>query len=97
MPMLSVEARTGRSIVWTTVGVIAMVLGARRARRSSWIAGASVLGLVLAKLLIVDRTFLSDLWGIVSLLGVGLLFVAVGFFAPMPPRDTEAGTEEPSS
>jgi uncharacterized membrane protein len=84
------------SIVWTSVGVIAMVIGARRSRRSSWIAGATVLGLVLAKLLIVDRTFLSDLWGIVSLLGVGLLFVAVGFFAPMPPRDSEAGTE-PSS
>ncbi|MDZ4813187.1 MAG: DUF2339 domain-containing protein [Pseudomonadota bacterium] len=78
------------SIVWTVLGVTTMLIGARHARRSSWIAGASVLGLVLAKLLVVDMRFLGDLWGIASLLGVGLLFVAVGFFAPMPPRETQS-------
>ncbi len=81
------------SIVWTLSGITAMLIGARRLRRSTWIAGASVLGLVLAKLLIIDMRFLGELWGIVSLLGVGGLFVAVGYFAPMPPRETDA---EPS-
>ncbi len=75
------------SIVWTVLGIITMVIGARRARRTSWILGASILGLVLAKLLVIDMRFLGDLWGIISVLGVGVLFVAVGFFAPMPPRE----------
>ncbi len=73
------------AIVWTLTGIVGMLAGAARRRRPLWIAGASVLGLVLAKLLLIDLHFLGDLWGIVSLLGVGLLFVAVGFFAPMPP------------
>jgi uncharacterized membrane protein len=80
------------SIVWTLLGIIAMLIGARHARRATWIAGASVLGLVLAKLLLIDMRFLGDLWGIVSLLGVGALFVAVGFFAPMPPRERDEGS-----
>jgi uncharacterized membrane protein len=79
------------SIVWTVLGIVAMLIGARHARRATWIAGASVLGLVLGKLLLIDMRFLGDLWGIVSLLGVGALFVAVGFFAPMPPRETSDG------
>lgn len=73
------------AIVWTLTGIVGMLAGAARRRRPLWIAGASVLGLVLAKLLLIDLHFLGDLWGIVSLLGVGVLFVAVGFFAPMPP------------
>lgn len=77
------------SIVWTILGIVTMLVGAHRARRGTWIAGASVLGLVLGKLLLIDMRFLGDLWGIVSLLGVGTLFVAVGFFAPMPPRATD--------
>ncbi len=80
------------SIVWTLLGIIAMLIGARHTRRATWIAGASVLGLVLAKLLLIDMRFLGDLWGIVSLLGVGALFVAVGFFAPMPPRERDEGS-----
>ncbi len=76
------------SIVWTLSGITAMLIGAHRLRRSTWIAGASVLGLVLGKLLVIDMQFLGDLWGIVSLLGVGGLFVAVGYFAPMPPRES---------
>lgn len=79
------------SIVWTILGIVAMLIGARHARRATWIAGASVLGLVLGKLLLIDMRFLGDLWGIVSLLGVGALFVAVGFFAPMPPRESNGG------
>jgi uncharacterized membrane protein len=79
------------SIVWTVLGIVTMLIGARHARRATWIAGASVLGLVLGKLLLIDMRFLGDLWGIVSLLGVGALFVAVGFFAPMPPRETGDG------
>jgi len=74
------------SIVWTVLGILTMLTGASRHRRALWIAGACLLGLVLGKLVLIDMRFLGDLWGIVSLLGVGALFVAVGFFAPMPPR-----------
>ncbi|MBK8286406.1 MAG: DUF2339 domain-containing protein [Ahniella sp.] len=73
------------SIVWTVLGIAGMLLGAARRRRALWVAGASVLGVVVLKLLLVDMRLLGTLPGIVSLLTVGVLFVAVGYFAPMPP------------
>jgi uncharacterized membrane protein len=75
------------SIVWTALGIAAMVLGARLARRPLWIAGASLAGIVVVKLLLIDRQYLGDLPGIIAFLGVGGLLVAVGWFAPVPPAE----------
>jgi uncharacterized membrane protein len=40
----------------------------------------------LIKLLLIDRQFLHDLPAIIGVLVVGILLVAVGYFAPVPPR-----------
>lgn len=77
------------SIVWTAIGIGAMLLGSRRVRRPLWIAGATLVAVVVLKLLVIDRNFLGDLAGIVAFLGVGALLVAVGYFAPVPPRESE--------
>ncbi len=74
------------SVGWTTLAVIAWVSGSLSGRRGLWMAGAVMLGVVLCKLLIIDRTFLSTLAGIVSFLAFGLLSILVGFLAPAPPR-----------
>ena len=66
-----------------------MGFGARSLVRGAWISGAVLLGIVVVKLLLIDMRFLGTLSGIVSVLGVGVLFVALGYFAPMPPRDQE--------
>ncbi|AVP98361.1 DUF2339 domain-containing protein [Ahniella affigens] len=73
------------SIVWTVLGIAGMLIGSSRGRRAMWIAGAVVLGVVVAKLLLLDMRLLGTLPSIISLLTVGILFVAVGYFAPMPP------------
>ncbi|MBK1702943.1 DUF2339 domain-containing protein, partial [Thiococcus pfennigii] len=80
------------AIVWTALGIGAMLFGARRGRRPLWVGGAALAGVVIVKLLLVDRHYLGDLPGIVAFLGVGLLLVAVGYFAPVPP----AGRADPS-
>jgi uncharacterized membrane protein len=49
-----------------------------------------LLGIVVLKLLLIDMRFLGTLSGIVSVLGVGVLFVALGYFAPMPREEAEA-------
>ncbi len=74
------------SVGWTALAVIAWVSGSRLGKRGLWLAGAVLLGFVLLKLLIVDRTFLSTLAGIVSFLAFGLLSILVGYLAPAPPR-----------
>jgi uncharacterized membrane protein len=82
-------AQAALSIVWTLAGIAAMLLGKRRGSRAVWLGGAVLMGVVIAKLLLIDRTHLHDLAAIVGVLVVGVLLVAVGYFAPAPPRQAE--------
>ena len=84
------KAHAALSWTWTIVGAAAMGFGARALVRGAWIAGAVLLGIVVLKLLLIDMRFLGTLSGIVSVLGVGVLFVALGYFAPMPREEAEA-------
>jgi uncharacterized membrane protein len=74
------------AIVWGLAGLAAMIVGARALRRSVWLAGAALMGVVVAKLFIVDLGNTDTLARVVSFLGVGLLLLVVGYFAPVPPR-----------
>jgi uncharacterized membrane protein len=74
------------SLVWSAVGIAAMLFGAKRKIRGAWIGGAALMGVVLVKLILIDRQHLGDLPGILSFLAVGVLLLVVGYFAPVPPR-----------
>ena len=85
--MLSTSlAQTSLTVVWSVLGVLGWVLGSRRGQRGLWLAGALLMGIVLAKLVLVDRQHLGNLLGIASFIAYGLLCTAVGYFAPAPPR-----------
>lgn len=79
-------AQTALTVVWSVLGVGAWILGSRRGNRPLWLAGAVLMGMVLAKLLLVDRSHLGSALGIVSFIAYGLLCTVVGYFAPAPPR-----------
>lgn len=85
--------QTGLTVVWSLLGVLGWIVGSRRGQRELWLAGAVLMGVVLAKLLLVDRQHLGNLLGIVSFMAYGVLCTAVGYFAPAPPRATDAGIE----
>ena len=85
----SALAQAALSIVWTIAGIAAMLLGKQRGSRAVWLGGAVLMGVVIGKLLLIDRAHLHDLAAIVGVLVVGVLLVAVGYFAPAPPRVTE--------
>jgi len=72
------------------LGVVGWVAGSRRGSRALWLAGAALMGVVLAKLLLVDRTHLGSGFGIASFIAYGLLCTVIGYFAPAPPRSSEA-------
>ena len=78
--------QTSLSVVWSVLGVIGWIVGSRRGLRGVWIAGAVLMGVVLVKLVLIDRGHLGNLLGIGSFLAYGLLCVAVGYIAPAPPR-----------
>ncbi|MGO4551775.1 DUF2339 domain-containing protein [Lysobacter sp. 2RAF19] len=79
-------AQTSLTVAWSVLGVIAWVLGSRRGQRALWLAGALLMGVVLLKLVLIDRHNLGNALGIGSFIAFGLLCTVVGYFAPAPPR-----------
>lgn len=74
------------SIYWAVLGLTGMVMGARKSERRIWMAGAALMVLVVAKLFLVDLGNTGTVERIVSFLGVGVMLLVVGYFAPAPPR-----------
>ncbi len=91
----STLAQAALSVAWALIGVALMVLGHRAGRRVVWAVGAALLGVVVAKLFLVELADRGSLYRIVSFIVVGGLMLAVGYFAPIPPRradDARPGT-----
>jgi len=87
-------AQTSLTVLWSVLGVVAWIVGSRRGRRGLWLAGAVLMGVVLAKLLLVDRQHLGGMLGIVSFIAYGVLCTIVGYLAPAPPRDGSVAQED---
>jgi uncharacterized membrane protein len=79
-------AQTSLTVAWSILGVIGWVLGSRRGQRTLWFAGAVLMGVVLLKLVVIDRGNLGNGLGIASFIAFGLLCTVVGYLAPAPPR-----------
>lgn len=77
------------SVAWSLVAVGAMLLGNRRLDRVVWVAGASLLTVVVAKLFLVELADHGGLYRIVSFIVVGVLLLVVGYFAPLPPSSKD--------
>ena len=78
--------QTALSIAWGATGLTAMVVGARASARAIWLGGAALMAVVVVKLFLVELDNTGTLGRVVSFLGVGLLLLVVGYFAPVPPR-----------
>lgn len=77
------------SVYWTLAGMGLMLLATRLARRTLWLVGSALLGVVVIKLFVIDLSAGGTLERIISFVVVGLLLVAIGYFAPLPPRKKE--------
>jgi uncharacterized membrane protein len=82
--------QTGYSILWTLLALGLMVFAHRRALRAPWTVGAGLLGLTVAKLLLVDLSNSGGGERIVAFIVVGVLVLLIGFFAPLPPATHRA-------
>jgi uncharacterized membrane protein len=91
----STLAQTSLTVVWSVLGVISWVWGSRRGQRALWLVGAVLMGVVLAKLVLIDRQHLGNLLGISSFIAYGLLCTVVGYLAPAPPRAPDSAVESP--
>jgi uncharacterized membrane protein len=87
-PLLaSMLLQAGLSIIWTLLALVLMSWGHRRGSRQLWLIGAVLIGVVVAKLFFIELGNRGGLERIVSFIGVGVLLLIVGYFAPLPPRE----------
>ena len=84
--MNSTLAQAALSLFWTLISLALMVAAHRWKRRPSWIVGAALLAVTVAKLFLFDLAHVGSVERIVSFVGVGLLMLVVGWFAPVPPK-----------
>jgi uncharacterized membrane protein len=89
----SMRVQAGLSIVWTLMALGLMIGGHLRHRREVWLIGAALIGVVVAKLFFVELSNRGGLARIVSFIGVGVLLLVVGYFAPLPPKRAQASPE----
>ncbi len=85
----SVVLQAALSLTWTLVALPIMVLASKKRVRGPWVAGAALLGLVTIKLLLVDLSRTGTVARIISFVGVGLLLLVIGYFAPMPESEAD--------
>lgn len=78
-------AQASLSVVWALCAVAIMVGSNRLQARQVWLAGAALMGVVVAKLFMVDLADRGGLYRIISFIAVGMLLLLVGYFAPVPP------------
>jgi uncharacterized membrane protein len=85
--------QTSFSVFWSALALGAMVFSNRKRIRPLWVCGAVLLAVVVVKLFIIDLSKISGIERIVSFLGVGVLLLVIGYFAPVPPPRKEGESQ----
>jgi uncharacterized membrane protein len=81
----STLVETSISIFWTVIALITMLVATRQRARVVWLTAAGLLGVVIAKLFLIDLSHTGTVERIISFVGVGLLMLIIGYFSPLPP------------
>ena len=89
----STLVQTAFSVFWSVLALGAMVFSNRKRIRPLWVCGAVLLAVVVVKLFIIDLSKISGIERIVSFLGVGVLLLVIGYFAPVPPQRKEGESQ----
>lgn len=90
----SAEVQVSLSIFWTLLGIAIMVYGSKKQFRWLWVTGAGLLAVVVAKMFLIDLSKTETIARVVSFIGVGILFLIVGYFSPIPPKVNELETKD---
>lgn len=81
----SVLFQASLSILWGVTALVVTLGATSKGSRPAWLAGATILSLVVLKLFAVDLAGTGTVARIVSFLGVGSLMLLIGYFSPLPP------------
>ena len=82
----SMLVQASLSMLWAITALGLMIFGHARALRVVWLTGATLVAIVVIKLFLVELTNTGGLPRIISFIGVGILLLITGYFAPLPPK-----------
>ena len=88
----SASFQAGISVLWALSALSLMTVASRRATRPLWIVGAALLGVLVVKLFVADLSQVGAVARIISFLVTGVLILVIGYVAPVPPKEQEAGS-----
>ena len=81
------------SLSWAELGVGLLLRSVQTRLRNQWVSGAGLCIATTAKLVLFDMAGTNSLLRVGSFIGVGVLFVLAGYFAPMPPGGNPPDSE----
>jgi len=84
------------SLLWASLGALLTVWAKRRASRALWVAGATLMVAAAVKFVLFDFGGLGQLGNILAVIAAGVVFLIVGWIAPMPPAALPAAQEPPT-
>jgi len=84
------------TFLWGITAFALMLLAHKQAHRQLWIVGASLMGVTVAKIFLLDMEQTGSVERIASFIGAGLMLLVMGYFAPLPPAHEKTKTLEPA-
>ncbi len=84
--MNSATAQISLSILWAVIALTFTIGGSVKHKRLPWMAGASLIGVLVIKVLLVDLSNQNTIARIISFISVGILLLFIGYFTPLPPK-----------
>jgi uncharacterized membrane protein len=84
------------TFLWGITAFALMLLAHKQVQRQLWIIGASLMGVTVAKIFLLDMAQTGSVERIISFIGAGLMLLVMGYFAPLPPATAQTQTLEPA-
>jgi uncharacterized membrane protein len=82
----SALVQTSLSFLWSVTAVGCTLWATHKARRKLWLVGLALLVLVVLKLFFIDLANIGSVERVVLFIGVGIIFMVLGYFSPVPPK-----------
>ncbi|MCI5117668.1 MAG: DUF2339 domain-containing protein [Candidatus Electrothrix sp. LOE1_4_5] len=82
------------AVLWGSLALIVMVTAHSLKHRTLWLIGAGLVALTVLKLFLIDLANSGTVERIVSFVVVGILLMLIGYFAPLPPADSQQEKQE---
>ncbi|MDM1020766.1 DUF2339 domain-containing protein [Acinetobacter sp. VNK23] len=87
------DVQLSLTLLWVILAFILMTFSSRRHIRQIWFVGAALLGIVVAKLLLLDLSQSGTLTRVISFIGSGAVMLVIAYLAPLPPTFEESQKE----